>query len=89
MTRKYIWGDLQFVRTGLQQQPVNKLQRNSDAELRAVSRQTDLPWKDNKFGNKFDRIDTFHFLHWSAREMTKRGALLHGVPYGVPKMEYP
>ena len=23
------------------------------------------------------------------REMTKRGALLHGVPYGVPKMEYP
>ena len=22
-------------------------------------------------------------------EMTKRGALLHGVPYGVPKMEYP
>ena len=24
-----------------------------------------------------------------AREMTKRGALLDGVPYGVPKMEYP
>ena len=23
------------------------------------------------------------------RENTKRGALLHGVPYGVPKMEYP
>ena len=22
-------------------------------------------------------------------ENTKRGALLHGVPYGVPKMEYP
>jgi len=22
-------------------------------------------------------------------EITKRGALLHGVPYGVPKMEYP
>ena len=27
---------------------------------------------------------------WSGiRENTKRGALLHGVPYGVPKMEYP
>ena len=25
-------------------------------------------------------------LKW---ENTKRGALLHGVPYGVPKMEYP
>ena len=22
-------------------------------------------------------------------ENTRRGALLHGVPYGVPKMEYP
>ena len=25
----------------------------------------------------------------AVRENTKRGALLHGVPYGVPKMEYP
>lgn len=65
MTRKYIWGHLPFVRTGPQQQPVNKLQHNGHAELRAVSKQTDLPWKDDKFGNKFDPIDTFHSLHWS------------------------
>ena len=28
-------------------------------------------------------------IYTSFREITKRGALLHGVPYGVPKMEYP
>ena len=30
-----------------------------------------------------------NFALGSYGEMTKRGALLHGVPYGVPKMEYP
>ena len=33
--------------------------------------------------------DTTLLFVWFDRENTKRGALLHGVPYGVPKMEYP
>ena len=40
------------------------------------------------------RLLLFHVqtrrTNWvSVREMTKRGAQLDGVPYGVPKMEYP
>ena len=53
-------------------------------------------WWVNEYSKPRDHEVREHIpLTWASsndnrfREMTKRGALLHGVPYGLPKMEYP
>ena len=40
-----------------------QLELNGDAKLRAVPRQTDLPWKDDKFGNNsFSLTELIHSI---------------------------
>ena len=45
-----------------------------------------MPKDDLVVGGGGRGAGVFQFLKG---EMTKRGPLLHGEPYGVPKMEYP